>query len=397
MKTIIFLGGSYEACHVIRRALDMGLRTVVVDGNPHAPGFALADRIAVASCYHAEPAIKALEIMGEPYDGVLCACVDAPHVAAAVAERFGLPGLTQEKAELSFDKLNQKRLLRNFGIPVPEFTYIKDHITLGAEGCVVKPCDSRGGRGVVRLLPDVDPTWAYEQAKAQSPTGRVMVEDWLDGPQLNSESIVQYGRIPFTVLSWRNYARLDEFAPYVIEDGLDIIQHDAGLYLQVNAALEAACRALGWGQAGAGMTVKGDLVLHNEQIYIIELAARLSGGHYATHTIPLAYGVPFVDYAIRFALGERAGDMSAPLENYVSQRYVFPAPGDIGKTVVSVKACDGLANYASWYIAPGDVIRPVRAHPDRWGQSICTGRTEADATARAEWAVAEMRKGVMLE
>ena len=417
MKTIVILGSSSESCHIIRRARDLGLRTVVVDANPEAPGFQIADRVAIASCYHAEPAIRELERIGKHYDGVLCACVDAPYVAAAVAERFGLPGLTPERAKLSMDKMEQKKVLRKQSIPVPDFGRM-DKSFIHENGLsiycdpgnkaigwwdfefdenVVKPQDSRGGRGVIRLRKNVekgDVFIAYEQAKSQSPTGRVMVEEWLDGPQLNSESIIQDGRILFTALSWRNYARLDEFAPHVIEDGLDIIQHNTELYLRVNTVLTGAINALGWDRP---MTVKGDLVIHKGQVHVIELAARLSGGHYATHTIPLAYGVPFVDCAIKFSLGEQAGAIAVSSDNYVSQRYVFPAPDDIGKTVVSVKALDGLVDYASWYIKPGDVIQPVRSHPDRWGQTICMGRTESKATALAEWNIAEMKKGVVLE
>ena len=400
MKTLIILGASAEACHIIRRVKELGIRTVVVDGNPNAPGIDFADCFLVASCYHADEAIhvlhNAITKWYEHYDGVLCAAVDAPHVAAAIRNAFGLPGMNVEIAWVSVDKYAQKRKLERSNIPIPMFLgCYGDCIPLGEWG-IVKPCDSRGARGVTRLLPSVDPAQAYAEAKAYSPTGRVMVEEWLDGPQINSESILQDGKILFTALSWRNYARLEEFAPYVVEDGLDMIHNDPALLARINVLLEDTCRALNWGQ-DYGMTVKGDIILHDGKLYILELAARLSGGYYATYSIPMAFGVPFVDYAIQFALGKRTDKIDGIYKPvYLSQRYVFPEPSDIGKQIVSLPE-NADANFIAWHFRPGDVIRPVTSHPDRFGMAICTGATVTEARERAEQAVAEMKRGMALK
>ena len=53
---------------------------------------------------------------------------------------------------------------------------------------VIKPVDSRGARGVLRLTEAVDLNWAYEFSASQSPSGRVMVEEFLDGQQISTES-----------------------------------------------------------------------------------------------------------------------------------------------------------------------------------------------------------------
>ena len=68
------------------------------------------------------------------------------------------------------------------------------------------------------ILPDVDPGWAYEVAAAESPTGRVMVEAFIAGPQVSTESVVVQGRTHTVGFSDRNYELLDRFAPYVIAE-----------------------------------------------------------------------------------------------------------------------------------------------------------------------------------
>ena len=241
-------------------------------------------------------------------DGALCAAIDAPLVGAEIADAFGIShGLSIAEAELAQDKFLQKKRLHALGISVPAFLQafngraITEAQRLWRDTVVVKPADSRGGRGVIRCTEAVDPDFAYQIAHDNSPTGRVLVERWLDGPQLSTESIVQNGEVLFTAVGLRNYARLEEFAPFVIEDGFDEPFADTMLQPEIDNLIEAACRALGWYQLGAG-TVKGDLVIHDGVVHIIELAARLSGGFFATHGHPLAYGVDFVGQAVKAAL-----------------------------------------------------------------------------------------------
>ncbi len=43
MKTVLFVGGGIEAVRGIEIAKSLGYRTVVMDGNPQAPGRVVAD------------------------------------------------------------------------------------------------------------------------------------------------------------------------------------------------------------------------------------------------------------------------------------------------------------------------------------------------------------------
>jgi len=411
MKTLICLGGGIEAIPIIQRVRELGFRAVIVDGDRNAPASHLGYFID-ASCYHASEAIPVLRASGIQFDGVMCAAVDAPVACAEVAAAFGLPGLNVEAARLGQDKLKQVFALGDV-VSHPDKAsaeIVTGEIHIPSWAGIIKPVDSRGGRGVIRLLPGIDPSWAYEQACAASPTGRVMVEEWLDGPQLSTESIIQDGRVLLTAIGLRNYARLDEFAPYVIEDGFDEPYPDHAWYeggkhnldYNIDSIIESACRALGWYQSGVG-TIKGDLVIHGGRIYVIELAARLSGGFFATHGHPLSYGVDFVSAALKAALGYTLDEPKPCDRGFVSQRYVFPTKEDIGKTVIRKPDLTDSGfitrtpfDVATWNIQEGDVVKPVTCHPDRWGQALATGHTPDKAQQRAEAAVAAMKCGIIL-
>lgn len=127
---------------------------------------------------------------------------------------------------------------------------------------------------------------------------------------------------------------------------------------------------------------------------MIEIAARLSGGYFCTHEIPLNTGVNFVGIAIRLALGEPPdSDALRPrFQRGVAQRYLIPEPG----RVVRVR---GVEEVSSWedirllrvYVKPGDVVRPICHHPSRAGVLIAIGEDREQAQARAVEAAAAIR------
>ena len=59
MRTLWIVGGGTEAVPGIQRAKEMGLHVVVRDGDPEAPGFALADDDIVVSTYDVDVTVKA--------------------------------------------------------------------------------------------------------------------------------------------------------------------------------------------------------------------------------------------------------------------------------------------------------------------------------------------------
>ena len=234
MKTLLIVSGGIEAADAAKRAREMGLHVVVSDIDPNAPGFAYAHDRLIADVYGPEETACAAERYHREQrkiDGVLCVAADAPVTAALVAERLGLPGISVETAKLACDKLAMKRRFKQDGVPVPWFAPVSSVAELRAiiaergPELVIKPVDSRGSRGVQRLARTADLTAAFALAEKHSPTGRVMVEAYLDGPQVSTESIVTGGRCYTPGFSDRNYELLETHAPFFIENGGDLPSH----------------------------------------------------------------------------------------------------------------------------------------------------------------------------
>jgi biotin carboxylase len=343
-KTLLIVSGGIEAADAARRAKEMGHYVVVSDRDHQAPGFAFADSCIIADVYGANETAAAAERFSRKIrkiDGVICVAADAPVTAATVAQRLGLPGISVASAELACDKLAMKRRFADRGVPVPWFDAIETPQDLQraaiARGrdLVIKPVDSRGSRGVQRVAQVADLETAFFFARQHSPTDRVMVEQYLDGPQVSTESVVVDGRCFTPGFSDRNYEYLERYAPFFIENGGDLPSHlPDDVQAKVKDVVAKAAVALGI----VNGTVKGDIVVHNGEPYVIELAARLSGGFFCTREIPLNTGVDFVGAAIKVALGEPvAPDELEPKQfTPVIQRYAFPKAGE----VVSIQGAD---------------------------------------------------------
>ena len=398
-RTLLVVSGGTEAVAGIVRARELGLHVVVSDGAASAPGFAVADDTILASTYDVEETVAAARRYHEqtrPIDGVICIASDVPLTVASVAADLGLPGIPIESARLGTDKLAMKQRFAADGISVPWFELVQSRAELerliGARGlpAVLKPVDSRGARGVLLLAEGIDLGWAYDTSRAQSPSGRLLLEQYLAGPQISSESLVIGGHAHTIALADRNYRQLDRFAPFMIEDGGELPSALGAEQLDlVRAIVQGATESLGVSDG----VVKGDIVLSEGSAYVIELAPRLSGGYLCTFETPLSTGVDFVGVAIRIALGERIApeELTGGEPRGVAQRWLFPAPGQVQR-IAGVEQVAGRPEVAlcEVRVSVGDLIGPVDSHPARAGVIIATGATRAQAIEHAERAVADI-------
>ena len=399
-KTLLIISGGVEAADAALRAKEMGLYVVVSDRDPQAPGFAHADSCLIADVYGPTETAAAAERYHRKIrkiDGVICVAADAPRTTAAVTERLGLPGLSRASAELACDKLAMKRRFAEAGVPIPWFSEIETPQALQrvaierGRDLVIKPADSRGSRGVQRAAQVEDLTKAFLFARSHSPSERVMVEQYLDGPQISTESVIVDGRCYTPGFSDRNYEFLERYAPYFIENGGDLPSHLAPeLQAKVKDVVARAAAALGVTNG----TVKGDIVVHDGEAYVIELAARLSGGFFCTREIPLNTGVDFIAQAIKVALGEAVepSDLEPKFLTPVVQRYAFPSAG----RVVSVSGAEDarqVAGIAEVVVTarPGDIIPLAGDKRPSAAMVLATGKTREAALAAAGDALSRLK------
>ncbi len=395
MKTLLILGAGKEQVPAIAAAKSKGIRTVVLDMNPKADGRVMADEFHLVSTRDKYAILDFVREYPSRIDGVMTIASDIPHMVASAAEILGVRHIPVDVAELCVHKLRMKEKLQKAGVNVPLFARItsladlKAFIAKAGFPIVIKPVDNSGARGVQRLTADMDLAAAFDYSCGFSYSGEVIAEKFVTGLQISTEGLIHAGKFYCTGFADRNYARLDDAVPFMVEDGGDIptVLNDADKRA-VEAEFEKASRALGidWGPA------KGDMIFGDDgKPYVIEIAARLSGGNFCYDKVPWSTGVDIVDILVDMAVGNTVDPARfTPTRNLAtSQRYFFPTPGTI-REIRGLKAAQD-ANHirkVDVWARPGDAVATLENHPSRVGYVISCAPTREEAVSAAQAAVA---------
>jgi len=395
MQAILLLGGSADQIFAIRTARQMGIYSVVVDGNPKSPGFAAADYHAVVSTRDINALKKFIDDYHRsgdrpPLAGVFVMGSDIPFVVAELSAHLGTSGVSKETARVATDKYLMKCRFKECGVPIPWFSLLSSADDLEAplrEHCrlVIKPVDRSGARGVFLINRDSDYRRLFNESLKLSFSAQVLAEAYIPGLQISTETVMYKGVAYTPGFADRNYEMLEAYAPNIIENGgwvpSSVVPE---VRTQVEALVEKAALALGITDGIA----KGDIVVGPSGPTMIEMAARPSGGDFSESLIPIGSGVNLIEAGINIAIG-CAPDLQKLQPQWrrgVVNRYFFPAPGvlrDI-QGIDEVRAQPWLRKLEFWY-QPGEVVPVVRSHADRFGVFIAEGSDRAEAEARAAW------------
>ena len=117
------------------------------------------------------------------------------------------------------------------------------------EKIVIKPSDSSGSRGVSLLsltTPEKVLKSSFKEAYENSNEKKVLLEEFIEGPQLSSESIILNEKAITYGYADRNYELMEKYAPNIVENGG--IQPSNKLFHhfnKVNELIEACAKSLG--------------------------------------------------------------------------------------------------------------------------------------------------------
>ena len=391
MRTVLFVGAGRHQRRAIVQAKAGGLRVAAVDRNPDAPGLAEADIARVVDFSDVDAVLRATRRLR--IDGVLTVSADrAVPVVAAVAEARDLPGIGTETAHLMTHKVAMRRRLADAGVPQPRFAAVRNlsETRRAADSvgfpAVLKPADSGGQRGVFRVesLDDVDVH--LHEALAASPTGDAILEEFVDGIELNGIVIARDGEtIPLTLS--------DRLRPPGIGFGVGWIHVypptiPPEQLVQSERVAAHTVHALG---LETGIAFPQLIAATDGRVVVVECAARIPGGQMAD-LVRVAVGVDLVDVQLRMALGDDLPDelVKPRFSQPLAIRFLTAAPGPLPTGRVTrigsldkVRAFPGVVQ-ADVYLQVGEVIRPVRLDGDRRGYVIATADTNLNALERAE-------------
>jgi biotin carboxylase len=371
---LLVLGAGPAQLGLLRAARERELYVIACDRDPQAPGFEFADRRAVVSTED-EPAIGMLAA-AEQIDGVIAPGIDWPvAIAARIAGRFRLRHpISPETAALAVSKQRQRERLEEAGVPQPRWRVVTHDPGDLEVPCVVKPPDRQGQKGLTLVYDPAGLAEAIATAIGVSRGGAALVEELVEGPEVTVNAFSSDG----------------EFNPLTVTDRLTADPPAFGVALahawpseqDVSGAVEVARAAASAIGIENGPTYT-QVVLSSEGPKVMELAARLGGGHDA-ELCQVALGVDLNGLALAAALGELAPVPSPHPVEGACVRFLVARSGLLGAIggVEQAGEIDGVVE-ARVYRQPGWTFGPLLRGADRAGFVLAVGSSRDDALSRA--------------
>ena len=380
-KTILIIGAGLLQVPAIEIANELGITTIVTDYNKNAPGMKIANYPIVISIRDIDGTVRIMREFNKKVkiDGVITVGTDASMTVAAVANALNLPGIEFENAEAASNKLKMRERFAKHNVPIPKFYKcwslidLKEIVKLLPYPLVIKPVDNMGARGVMKIENESMIEPAYYNAKKSSPSGELIVEEYMEGPELSIDAIIYNNNISINGIADRIINR----EPYFIEIG-----HIMPTNLpkkKIDNAVEVfikGIKALGINHGAA----KGDIKITKDGAKIVEIAARLSGGFMSAYTYPYSSGVNLIRNAIDIALGLPPYNL-VPTRNWVSiEKAIIPDPGIIEKVEGIEKALSitGVMNIFTRMDIEDEVKKPI-CNLDKFGNIIVVKKTREEA------------------
>lgn len=385
MKKLLIIGASVLQLPAIKRAKEMGYYVGVIDYDPNAIGIEFADEYFNVSTIDIEGVTKTAEEFRP--DGIMTLATDMPmRSIAAACEKLGLSGISFETAVKSTDKGEMIKAFEENDVEHPWYHIISSVDELNSKiekityPCISKPTDNSGSRGVMLIHNEHELHEAVEYSSSNGRSGSVIVEEYMQGPEVSVEIITVDGEP--TVLQVTD--KLTTGAPHFVEMGHSQPSRLGEQNLEkIRDLAKRAVKAVGIKNGPAHV----EIILTKDGPKMVELGARMGGDCITTHLVPLSTGIDMIEATIKIACGEKP-DIEPKLDKASAIRFLDAPIGTITAIdgVEEAEKIDGVKEISlTKHI--GDKVGEIGSSTDRVGFVIAQADTAEQAVSICEKAL----------
>lgn len=391
-KKIMILGASVLQLPAILKAKEMGLEVIVVDMDNNAIGFNYADICLKFSTIDIPKVIVAAKYYA--IDAIFTMASDMPmRTVAAVVKELNLAGINEENALKATDKGLMRECLKEQNVPVPLFFKTSRYfdylniIEYLPSKFIVKPADNSGSRGIFLVgdknnKQNVD--YAFNYSKSYSRSGEVIVEEFMEGPEVSVETLSIDGKVIVIAITDKittgppNFVELGHSQP-------SQLSHE--IQKQIKDVAIRAVKAMGIIN-GPSHT---EIIVTNKGPKIVELGARLGGDNITSHLTPLSTGIDLVKCCIKIALGEKPY-IEKKINRASAIRY-FQGPVGKIKSISGIEETKNIKGIEEikFVKSIGDNIGEIYSSSDRTGFIITQSHSVYDAIQKCEEVLSKIK------
>lgn len=388
-KKIFVLGASRLQVPFIKRAKELGMYVYVLDYDPKACGIQFADEFLEISTIEAEKVLEAAERF-KP-DFIVTSTSDMPvRTVSYVCEKLGMKtDISYEGALIATNKYRMRERMKECNVPIPHFFEAKTYeefekaVSLIEGKVIIKPEESSASRGVVLVEDKDDLSDLYEYVKSYSKNGEVLVEEYMEGPEVSVEAFSIDGEPHIITIT----DKLVTPEPYFVEIGhTEPSRLDKLTQEEIRKVADSAIRAIGMMNGPTHTEIK----VTKDGPKLVEVAARLGGDFITSRLVPLSTGVDMIDCSCAVLEG-RNPDVEVKKSDGAAIRFLSAEPGRFVKASGIEKALNmNGVQEIEIYVSSGDEVHNLENSMNRIGHIIATGRDADEAEENVENALNEI-------
>ena len=299
MRKVAIIGASYLQLPLVKKAKEMNLETHCFAWEDGAVCKDCADFFYPISILEKE---KIFEICREiKISGIVSIASDlAVPTISYVAEKLGLISNNFSDALICTDKYEMRRRLIENNVKCPKFSLIANEQQLSdfIFPVIVKPVDRSGSRGVCKVYNNYELKDSVFRAQKESFSGKVIVEEFIDGYEVSVETISWKGN--HYILAITDKKTTGE--PFFVE-----IEHHQPSQLpmhMIDRIKVETVRLLNALNINFGASHSEFIITKDDHIYSIEVGGRMGGDFIGSDLVRLSTGFDFVKAVVEVALGE---------------------------------------------------------------------------------------------
>ena len=332
MKKAIVLGGTEDHINLIEILKNKGYYTILIDYYENPPAKTISDEHIRESALDEEKVLKIAKTRDVQLTMALC--IDQAILTMAyVSEKMGTPCyLSYQQALWMTNKSFMKEKMRDNDIPTSEFFIIDKNFDLSEImtkldfPSVVKPVDSNSGNGVTKVENEDQLRSAIQNALGFTRTGKVIVEEYVQGDEYSAEFFIENGD-PINIVTTKTFKTDLHDNKFITLNSMS----PASLERKHFNDLKSIAKRI----SDSFRIKNGPLFiqfLKNEAgLCVVEFSSRMGGGS-RHHFIRHATDFDYLDHLVSFNLGEKRSRIALNKnKNHFGCYFVYSSPGILKK------------------------------------------------------------------
>lgn len=285
---------------------------------------------------------------------------------AIVSERLNLPKfISSESADILSNKTKWRKHLGDIegNVKFISANNLKDLESWSNYPAMIKPVDSSGQRGVFKVENFDDVQKVFEGSLQHSRSGAVMLEEFIDGPEISVNSFMLDGELKYALISDR--ISHEEYSGGIIKKHIIPSKYeDEKLTDKINTLVEQVNKKSGFLNGHVYFQIK----LHNnEEPRLVEYTPRFDGCH-MWRLIKHSRNIDLVEKALEWLATGNVETFEDQDNGGHTLWFISDHPG----TIVDKNNYDipESTEYLEWYYDNGDKVNKVTGLIEKVGYYI---------------------------